>query len=142
LTLYCDTAVMVSAFTAEAQSEDVRAWLSRQTDGLAVSHWVVTEFSGALAMKRRLSVIDTVGWNDVMKAWQRFYKGELLVEPVTAADFERAATLMDRGDLRLRSGDALHLAIVLDRGWSLATLDHDLAQAAIQMRVEVDTVLD
>jgi predicted nucleic acid-binding protein len=142
LTLYCDTAVMVSAFTAEAHSDDVRAWLSRQTDGLAVSHWVVTEFSGALAMKRRLSVIDTVGWNDVMKAWQRFYKGELSVEPVTAADFERAATLMDRGDLKLRSGDALHLAIVLDRGWSLATLDHDLAQAATQTRVEVDTVLD
>jgi predicted nucleic acid-binding protein len=142
LTLYCDTAVMVSAFTAEAHSDDVRAWLSRQTDGLAVSHWVVTEFSGALAMKRRLSVIDTVGWNDVMKAWQRFYKGELSVEPVTAADFERAATLMDRGDLKLRSGDALHLAIVLDRGRSLATLDHDLAQAATQTRVEVDTVLD
>jgi predicted nucleic acid-binding protein len=142
LTLYCDTAVMVSAFTAEAHSDHVRAWLSRQTDGLVISHWLVTEFSGALAMKRRLGVIDTVGWNGVMKAWQRFYAGELRVEPVTAADFERAATLMDRGDLKLRSGDALHLAIIVDRGWSLATLDHDLAQAAAQMRVGVDTVLD
>jgi predicted nucleic acid-binding protein len=133
---------MVSAFTAEEQSKDVRAWLSRQTEGLAVSHWVVTEFSGALAMKRRLGVIDTVGWNGVMKAWQRLCAGELRVEPVTAADFKRAATLMDRGNLKLRSGDALHLAIVVDRGWSLATLDHDLAQAAAQMRVEVDTVLN
>lgn len=142
MTLYCDTAVMVSAFTAEAQSGDVRAWLSRRTDTLAVSHWVVTEFSGALAMKRRLGVIDTVGWNGVMTAWQRFCTGELRVEPVTATDFKRAATLMDRGDLKLRSGDALHLAIVVNRGWSLATLDHDLSQAATQIHVEVDTVLD
>ncbi|MBC3940833.1 type II toxin-antitoxin system VapC family toxin [Sphingomonas sp. DOAB1063] len=133
---------MVSAFTAEAHSEHVRAWLSQQTDGLMISHWVVTEFSGALAMKRRLGVIDTVGWNGVVKAWQRFCAGELSVEPVTATDFERAATLMDRGDLKLRSDDALHLAIVMDRGWSLATLDHDLAQAATEMRVEVDTVVD
>ena len=133
---------MVSAFTAEAQSEDVRAWLSRQPDNLAVSHWVVTEFSGALAMKRRLGVIDAVGWNGVMTAWQRFCARELRVEPVTADDFKRAATLMDRGDLKLRSGDALHLAIVVDRGWSLATLDHELARAAAQMRVGVDTVLD
>ncbi|MES3151830.1 type II toxin-antitoxin system VapC family toxin [Sphingomonas faeni] len=142
MTLYCDTAVMVSAFTAEAQSEDVRAWLSRRADTLAVSHWVVTEFSGALAMKRRLVVIDTVGWNGVMKAWQRFCAGELHVESVTETDFALAATLLDRGDLKLRSGDALHLAIVVARGWSLATLDHDLAQAATQMRVDVDTVLD
>lgn len=142
MTLYCDTAVMVSAFTAEAHSDDVRAWLSQQTDGLIISHWVVTEFSGALAMKRRLGVIDTAGWNGVMKAWQRFRTEELSVEPVTADDFKRAATLMDRGDLKLRSGDALHLAIVVDRGWSVATLDHELARAAAQMRVGVDTVLD
>ena len=142
MTLYCDTAVMVSAFTAEAHSDDVRAWLSRQTDGLVISHWVVTEFSGALAMKRRLGVIDTVGWNGVMKAWQRFCAGQLRVEPVTAGDFKRAATLMDRGDLKLRSGDALHLAIVVHHGWSLATLDHELARAAAQMRVGVDTILD
>ena len=133
---------MVSAFTAEAQSEDVRAWLSRRADTLAVSHWVATEFSGALAMKRRLDVIDTVGWNGVMKAWQRFCAGELYVESVTETDFALAATLLDNGDLKLRSGDALHLAIVVARGWSLATLDHDLAQAATQMRADVDAVLD
>ena len=132
---------MVSAFTAEAQSANVRDWLSRRTNGLAISNWVITEFSGALAMKRRLHAIDTAGWNNVMQAWQRFCAVDLHVEPVAETDFEMAATLLDRGDLKLRSGDALHLAIVVARGWSVATLDHDLAQAAAHLRVDVDTVL-
>lgn len=141
MTLYCDTSVMVSVFAAEAQSDAVRAWLARQSGAIIISAWVVTEFSGALAMKRRMGVVDAAGWDGVMQAWRRFCESEVVVQPVIANDFARGAALMDRGDLKLRSADALHLAIVMNRGWSLATLDHDLANAGAQAGVTLDRVL-
>lgn len=45
-------------------------------------------------------------------------------------DFARAGKLMERFDLSLRAGDALHLAIVLGVGaTALATLDRVLGRA-------------
>ena len=57
MTIYCDTSVMVSAFATEAASESVREWLDRYADKVVISDWVVTEFSGALALKRRIGAI-------------------------------------------------------------------------------------
>lgn len=141
MTIYCDTSVMVSAFAAERDSVAVEAWLSRQTDSIAISSWVIAEFSGALAMKRRMHVVDDAVWTLVMQRWRRFCADSAVVQPVDTSHFVRAGAMMDRGDLKLRSGDALHLAIALDRGWLLATLDHDLAEAARTMGVPIDPVL-
>lgn len=132
---------MVSAFAAERDSVAVEAWLSRQTDSIAISSWVIAEFSGALAMKRRMHSVDDAVWAIVMYRWRRFCAESAVVEAVNTSHFVRAAAMMDRGDLKLRSGDALHLAIALDLGWPLATLDRDLAEAARLVGVPVDPVL-
>lgn len=42
----------------------------------------------------------------------------------------------------LRAGDALHLAIVIDRGFTMATLDKQLAEASRQQGVEVASILE
>ncbi len=141
MTIYCDTSVMVSAFAAERDSIAVEAWLSRQTDSIAISRWVITEFSGALAMKRRMHRVDDAVWTIVMQRWRRFCAESAGIQTVDTAHFVRAAAMMDRGDLKLRSGDALHLAIAVERGWTLATLDHDLAEAARTMGVPINPVL-
>ncbi len=45
---YLDTSVLVAALTREARTEDIQIWLSRQNpEALAISAWVVTEFSAA-----------------------------------------------------------------------------------------------
>lgn len=129
---------MVSAFTAEPRSADVRIWLDAHAADIGISVWVVTEFSGALAMKRRLGTIDEGGRQAVMRTWRSFCVRDTTVQPVETRHFVQAARLMDRGDLKLRSGDALHLALVLERGWSIATLDHDLAAAAGMLGVQVE----
>jgi predicted nucleic acid-binding protein len=53
----------------------------------------------------------------------------LSVVPVTSAHFRTAGRLADQYEFGLRAGDALHLAITMDHGAELCTLDRRLAAA-------------
>jgi len=57
------------------------------------------------------------------------------VIPVTSSHFQTAARLADQYRLGIRAGDALHLAIALDRGATLCTLDKRLAEAGAALGV-------
>ena len=51
LTLYLDTSLLVAALTNETETGRMQAWLGEQEPSrLAVSEWVITEFSAALSM--------------------------------------------------------------------------------------------
>ena len=141
MTIYCDTSVLVSAFATEAASESVREWLDRHADKVVISDWVVTEFSGALALKRRIGAIDQASWSAVMQDWRKFLHDGIPVERVVQRHFARAASTMERPDLKLRSSDALHLALAEDRGFAMATLDKELGDAAEVVGVPRASVL-
>ncbi len=53
-----------------------------------------------------------------------------MVLPVSRSDFRTAARFADRHEFALRAGDALHLAICIEHGATLYTLDRRLAEAA------------
>nr|QQZ51955.1 PIN domain-containing protein [Phenylobacterium glaciei] len=63
----------------------------------------------------------------------------MLIAPVSAAHFKTAARFADQYALGLRAGDALHLAIAVDQGATLCTLDRRLAEAgqALGLKVEL-----
>ena len=135
--IYCDTSLLIAAFTAEARSDVAQSWMLEQArPTLITSDWSVTEFANAIARKQQRG---DLAWDHRIAAEQAWnvFRAELTHVDVTRSHFERAAHLADIVPPGLRAGDALHLAIVLERGCALATFDRGFAEAARTLGVAV-----
>jgi hypothetical protein len=130
LTLYLDTSVLVAALTHEAETARMQQWLRDQAVAtLAVSEWVVAEFSSALALKMRSRQITAANRADALAAFARLVEESFTLLAISGLQFRTAARFADRYELGLRAGDALHLAICADHGATLCTLDRTLTAA-------------
>jgi predicted nucleic acid-binding protein len=108
----------------------MQSWLGEQlADELAISEWVVTEFSAALSIKLRTGQLDTETRADALTLFAQFCAETATLLPVSALHFRIAARFADQHALGLRAPDALHLAICADHGATLYTLDRRLADA-------------
>jgi hypothetical protein len=140
LILYIDTSVLVAAHTAERRTSDVQSWLELKRAGaLAISAWVVAEFSAALAKKQRIREIDASYRAYALGEFHRVVLASMEVLDVKGATFHLAARFAEDYATGLRAGDALHLAIASEHGASLHTLDERLA--AVGPRLGVQAVL-
>ena len=137
MSYYLDTSLLVAALTRERKTDRVQEWLAGQdADSLAVSDWVVAEFSSALSVKLRTGQI--VG-DERAKALAKFAQlcaNSFTLLAVSASCFQIAARFSDQYRLGLRAGDALHLAIASQRGDILCTLDKDLGAACTALGVQ------
>lgn len=77
-----------------------------------------------------------VAWSN----WRRFREASLGEIAVVSDHFEAAARLLDRPDLGLRPGDALHIAIAESGGLRLVTFDKRMADAALQLGVQAEAL--
>lgn len=137
MTLYLDTSLLVAALTNETETERMQAWLGEQDPGeLAISGWVMTEFSSALSVKLRAKQIDATHRAAALAMFMRLAAESFSILPVTATQFRTAARFADQFSLGLRAGDALHLAICGDHGATLCTLDRRLAEAGPALGVK------
>lgn len=134
--VYLDTSVLVSAFIEDDHSERSAAFLVR-TPHVVVSRWAEAEFSSALGLRKRRGVLDDASRLRV----EATFDGWLADKPRCRLDDEDVARCrrLIRDGVRLRTPDALHLALLLRHGYRLATLDRDLTAAARELGVEVIT---
>lgn len=139
--IYCDTSLLVSAMLAtESASKAAKAWLAGRTPGeLAVSMWVETEFASAVAMKVRRGDVDDMSKWLALATWA-IWRGSFVWLDVEQRHFQLAATLILEPEAKLRSGDALHLALALDSKCKLATLDGDLRDAADRYGIAMEAI--
>ena len=128
---YLDTSVLVASHTAEARTKDIQTWLGRQKSGtLAISEWVITEFSAALSKKQRVGEIGTAYRARALAEFQRVMLPALTLLEIRSVEFRFAARFAEQSLRGLRAGDALHLAIACSHDAALYTLDERLATAA------------
>jgi predicted nucleic acid-binding protein len=140
ISLYVDTSAVVPLFVREASTDRLRDFLEREdSDRLAISPWVRTEFASALALRLRLGSLDEGVHAAASLQWERFQEGVQSLE-ITGRHFEEAAAICRRQELALRAGDALHLAVAAAAGCALVTLDERMAKAAPEVGVPVANV--
>ena len=138
MNVYCDTSLLVAAIAPEAATRRVHEWLERQDAGsLLISDWTITEFASALAIKLRAGELDRDQHAEAHAAWTSLRNSSLVILPVEPTDFATAAVYVERADLGLRAGDALHLAVAAGEGCALATLDRVQGKAAVKLGIPV-----
>jgi len=134
--LYLDTSLLVAALTPETRTIELQQWLGRQKpDELVISDWVVAEFSAALAAKLRAGRVNASERAAALAGFGQLCVGSFTILPLSRAHFQMAARFADQHTLGLRAPDALHVALCLDLGAVLCTLDRPLSDACMPLGV-------
>ena len=136
--IYIDTSALVPAFIREPKSEAVLAWIEVSGEGLLVSEWSITEFSSAAAIKVRTGEIASAMAKQARTRFLEFAQEHCSIAVPQRAEFRRAADLAGDTNLKLRAGDALHLAIAEARKvQGILCLDETMCAGAKKMGLDV-----
>lgn len=130
--VYVDASAIVALFAGEPRGQGVRDWLDEVASAPLISaDWCMTEVASALSLKVRTRQLST---DLAAAAWAQFgaaCDALMTLVPVEPPDFVTAAQLCREPASRLRSGDALHLAVALRTGCAaLLGFDDNLNQNA------------
>jgi predicted nucleic acid-binding protein len=136
VTIYADTSVVVAFVFDEPDSNGIRDWFRRTTQGIIVSDLVRLEFPAVVTRATRTGRLSP---SEASAALASFDLLAAQSHPLRhgRADFEAAEKFLRDFTTKLAAPDALHLASAKNAVAMLATLDARLADAARAQAVEV-----
>ena len=138
MSLYLDASVIVPTLVQTPPTATVDAFLSASREAFLVSDFAAAEVASALSRlvrTRELDRADAEARLATFDQWTVLDTTNVVTQP---ADVQQAAALVRRFELKLRTPDALHVAICARLGVSLVTRDDRMAGAA--MSVGVSTI--
>jgi len=139
--IYVDTSALVPLFIREAKSEAVVNWLESSGGRLAISEWTLVEFASAVAIKVRSGQTAPNLAKQAKAKVKEFAHRHCTVAVPGREEFRRAGELAGDARLKLRAGDALHLAIASSLGaQGLLCLDEAMAASAKSLGMNVLSV--
>jgi len=136
--VYIDTSALVPVFIREPKSDAVLDWLEESSDPIAVSEWTLVEFASASSIKLRTGQTTRNFTRQAASRLKTFVRNHCTVAVPGRETFQRAAELAADPRLKLRAGDALHLAIAASlnvRG--LVCLDEAMITSAKALGLKV-----
>jgi len=138
LSIYLDTSILVALWSIEPMTFAAQNWMSQQrTEKLTISRWCITEFSAAMAGKLQIGSITEFERAEALSAFGSAVRGSFSVLEVDQQAFQRAAIFANQANLRVRSGDALHLAVAAGEGLAIVTFDQRMQAAAKALGIGV-----
>jgi uncharacterized protein len=129
--LYLDASVIVATLVSEATSEVTRQFLFQATEPMLVSSYTDAEVASALSRLVRMKKLTLDAARLTLTYFDDWRSAETMMIEVDDFDIVNAGDLVRQFELKLRTPDALHLAICLRIGAQLVTHDGGLAEAAI-----------
>lgn len=139
--IYVDTSALVPVFIREPKSEAVIGWIEASGRRLALSEWCLVEFASAAAIKVRTGQTTAALAKRAVARVHEFARKYCTVAIPGRDEFHRAAGWAGDAALKLRAGDALHLAIAASlsaRG--ILCLDETMSEGARSLGMNVVTV--
>lgn len=132
MTTYLDASVLVPPALPEASSPTMERWFAAHAPaGVAAGRWALVEFASAIGIRVRRGDLTAQEGTSATSAFERRIFPELELVEALPVDLDFARLLINRFDLGLRGGDALHVAMALRTdALLLLTLDRRLANAA------------
>ena len=139
--IYIDTSALVPVFIREPKSAAVVAWLESTGERLAISEWSLVEFASATAMKVRTGQTSASLAKQANTRVREFAQTHCTIAIPGREEFSRAAELAADETLKLRAGDALHLAIAAALNpKGILCLDTGMIESAKLLRMEIFTL--
>ncbi|MDA8108079.1 MAG: type II toxin-antitoxin system VapC family toxin [Betaproteobacteria bacterium] len=139
--IYVDTSALVPVFIREPKSEAVIAWLESSGERLVLSEWCLVEFASAAALKVRTGQTAPKLARVAVARAREFARKHCTVAIPGRDEFRRAAELAGDDGLKLRAGDALHLAIAMGlNAQGILCLDDAMIAGARALGMSVVTI--
>ncbi len=132
---YIDTSIIAAILLRDPESKRAENLLdSLRSEDRCLSAWTGVELFSAIGRRARTREMTSKAAANARLLYFEEFAAKLILLPIGTPDFERACALLAIEGTGLRGGDALHLAIALNRGvTSFRTLDKSLRKIAIQM---------
>jgi uncharacterized protein len=139
--IYIDTSALVPLFIREPKSEAVLSWIESSGERLAISEWTLVEFASAAAIKVRTGQTAANLAKQATARVHAFAKKPWAVAVPEREESRRTLALAGDDALKLRAGDALHLAIAASlSAQGILCLDEVMIESARSLGICVVTV--